>query len=331
MEVENQEVEEIVEPIIADTVDPVEPIEEPAEPVIEAEPVAYEPNLKYSFMDQELEFDDKVKGFIKSKEDEDFFRDMVTANAAHGKYKEFGSIRDLETKMGEHESYQKSHGELQEFNKEVSEMGKWLQSGNDAGFEQFRQHLGIKEDQIMNWAIKRAQGMQNPEVANQIQQEYSTHMQDYNLQSQNNNLQSQNEVLQNSINEQKYNQNMTMLDSQLGSSEIAQAFDNNLGAGSFKQAVIDNAEKVWRETGTELSPQDAYEAVANKFGGLVTSSVGTQTSQQAPQQNQASNPEQTVVIKQNNATIPNVRGGSNSPVKPKLMSLEGTRAHAKTL
>ena len=83
-------------------------------------------------------------------------------------------------------------------------------------------------------------------------------------------------------------------------------------------------------TGKELSIEEAVNAVASKFGGLVAKEpVGTDPQIQNPQQ--TANPEKTVVIKQNKTTIPSIGTSHQSPARKKLTSLDAIRKHAKTM
>lgn len=310
------EPQEPVEP----TEDPVEPVEpqEPAEPL---EPGEYTPNHKFSFMDQEYEFDDKVKSFIKSKEDEDYFRDMFTAQKAHAAYKEFGGVREIGDKLKGYQEIEQSYTGL---NQEVNQLQGMLKSGN---IEQFREYLGIPKEQLLNWAIAEAKAQQDPNAAAALQQQYQQQQQNFNLQY-------QHEIMQNNIEQQNIQQRNSELDAGLGSSEVAKAYDNLVGTpGSFRQAVINHG-IVNEQQGRDVSIADAIKAVESQFQGLVANqSVGTQQNPQTQVQTQVVNdPSKTVVINQGNQqTIPNLKAGSQTPAKKKFTSLADLKKYAKTL
>src|SRR5688500_3044500 len=75
--VEN-EVKEPVETTTATTTEPPKETEPPTEGEPPKEVPQYTPNYKFKVMDEEKEFDDFLKGAIKTKEDEEKLRDIVT-------------------------------------------------------------------------------------------------------------------------------------------------------------------------------------------------------------------------------------------------------------
>lgn len=320
-EEENQVEDQNIDPVEPqEPIDEVDPIDDPQEPV---EPVEYTPNHKFSFMDQEYEFDDKVKGLIKTKEDEDYFRDMVTAQKAHAAYKEYGGVREIGEKLKGFEEIETSYTGL---NKEVNQLQGMLKSGN---IEQFRSYLGIPKEQLIDWAIKEAKAQQDPNEAAALQQAYQQQQQTFNLQY-------QHDMMQTNIEQQAIQQRNSELDAGLGNSDVAQAYDNLVGTqGSFRQAVINHGLVEYQKTGRDVGVADAIKAVESQFQGLVANqSVGTQT--QSPQtqvQTPVNNdPSNTVVINQGNQeTIPNLKAGSQTPAKKKFKNLAELKAYAKTL
>lgn len=312
---QNQDPVDPVDP--ADPVDPVEPGEGAP-----AEPEEYSPNHKFSFMDQEYEFDDRVKNVIKTKEDEQYFRDLYTAEKAHAAYKEFGGVRELGDRIKGYEEIEKSYNGL---NNEIAQIQGMLKAGN---VEQFRSYLGIPKEQLIDWAIKEAKAQQDPSLAPALQQEYQQQQQNFDLQY-------QHSLMQNNIQQQQIQERNAQLDAGLGNSEVAKAYDSLVGTpGSFRQAVINHG-IINEQQGRDVSIADAIKAVETQFQGLVANqSVGTQvpnpqTQQQAPVNN---NPAKTVVINQGNQqTIPNLKAGSTTPAKKKFKSLADLKAYAKTL
>ena len=291
----------------------------------EPEPPAYEPNLTYSFMDQEFTFDDRVKDLVKSKEDEDYFRDLYTAQKAHAKYKEMGGIREVESKLGEYDSLTGFKTQYEELDRDVKQLGQMLQNGN---IEQFRQTLGIPKEQLLEWAINEAKAQQDPAYSQQLNQQYQQQQQTFDLQY-------QNQMLQNNIQQQEVQQYHAQLDSALESSEVAKAFDSAVGTpGSFKQAVINHGIAQFQNMGRNISVQEAVAQVTQQYQGLVaTKPVGTEQVQPTPTQQQTpNNPDNTVVIQQQGKkTIPNVQGGNQSPAKKAIKSLDDIRKIHRSL
>ena len=298
--------------------------EETTEEASEETPEEYSPNLKYTFMDQEYEFDEKIKGFIKTKEDEDFFRDMITAQKAHEKYKEFGGIREVETKLGEYTDLSETKTKYETLNNEINQLQGMLSTGNIEGF---RQYLGIDKEVLLDWAIKEAKAMQDPNEAAQLQQQYQQQQQTFDLQY-------QNELMQNNIRQQEVNRRNAELDQGLEGHDVAKAYDDLVGTqGSFRQAVMDYGKTVWATEQRDVSVPEAIEAVASKFRNLVKSeTVGTQNQTQQNQSQAINDPEKTVVINRGGTnTIPNLRGGSTSPAKKKITSLAELKKFADSL
>ena len=297
---------------------------EPQEPEPQEEPAPYEPNFSYKYKDEELEFDERLRSGIKTKEDEDYVRDLVTAHKAHSAYKELGSIREVEERLGEWES---RGTELNELTTEIDQLSGLLGLGNSAGFEAFRQHLGIDKKMVMKWASEEAQGMENPELAAQFNQQRE-------MEAQNFHLQYQNQMMQNREEDQLVQQRTVELDTMLGSNEVAKAYDNLVGTpGSFQQAVIQHGAHVQSTTGQVLSMAEAIAQVSAKYQGLNANQVNSGTNNQVAQNPTVkSDPQQTVVIKQEGkTTIPNLSGTTGSPAKKQLNSLDALRAHEKTL
>lgn len=319
--------EEIIEPIETPEAptEPQEPIEEPAEPA------AYEPNFDFKYKDEEFKFDERLQGLVKDKDSEDFVRNLVTAEKAIGEYKEVGSLREIQDKLGNYEKFQTGFNEHETLNNEINQLSGMLAQDNTAGFESFRKHLGISKDQIMQWATEEAKGMQDPAAMQQIEAQRNIHAQNFNLQYQNNQM--------HNIQEQQIVQQRTVeLDSALGSNDVAQKYDTLVGTpGSFKQEVINHGTSVYNQSGgkTILSIADAVNAVQSKYQGLVVNqeSGTAPVVQQTPTQTQAkSDPQSTVVIRQESKTvIPNLASNGASPAKQKITNLAQMREAAKAM
>jgi hypothetical protein len=315
MEIENPEIEneaEIKEEIETENEGELEVEGEIETPEVPDE--EYTPNLTYKFKDEEFEFDEKVKGFIKSKEDEEYFRDLYTSQKAHSAYKELGSVRELE------ETFQKV-SEFEDLNQEIDKLSGLLSLNSSAGFEEFRNHLGISKDQIMKWAVEEAQLSKDPNLQGQIMQQRQMEAQNFNLQYHNN-------MMQNKMETEIVQQRTAELDALSNQSEVSKAYDSLVGTpGSFRQAVIDYGLRTYHSTGREIGVEEALRAVENQFQGLVANQ-SSGTSNQVVKQD----PKNTVVIRQESkGQIPNVGGGSQSPAKKKVTSLEGLRKLSKTM
>lgn len=78
-------VEEVVESP-EEATEQTTPVEDTTEAPVE-EVVEYKPNYNYKVKDEELSFDERFHGVIKSKEDEDYVRDLYTKSAGLDSYK----------------------------------------------------------------------------------------------------------------------------------------------------------------------------------------------------------------------------------------------------
>ena len=323
--------EEITKPIET----PAEPQEpqpqEPAEP-IEGEPAPYEPDYNYKYKDEEFQFDERLKGLVKDKDSEQYVRDLVTAQKAIGEYKEVGGIREIQDKLGNYEKFEQGFNSHNELNQEIDKLSGMLGMNNTAGFEAFREHLGISKEQVLKWASEEAKGMQDPATMQQIEAQRQMHAQNFNLQY-------QNDQMHNSQEAQIVQQRNVELDNLLGSNDVAQKFDTLVGTpGSFKQEVMNHGAAVYNQSNgqTVLSVAEATMAVQAKYQGLVANqNSGTTQVAQNPTETTLpakSDPQTTVVIRQEGKTvIPNVGGGQGSPAKAKIMNLEQMRAAAKAM
>jgi len=141
-------------------------------------------------------------------------------------------------------------------------------------------------------------------------------------------------MMQNNIQQQESQQYNAQLDSKLENSDVAKAFDSTVGTpGSFRQAVINHGLAQFHTTGRNISIDEAYAAVAGQYQGLVANTpVGTEEVEPTPTQKLPSNPQNTVVIQQQGKqTLPNIKGGSQTPAKGRINSLEAMRKLAKSL
>jgi len=147
-------------------------------------------------------------------------------------------------------------------------------------------------------------------------------------------LQYNNNMLNNTIEQQHQAQRLAELDTELGNSEAAKAFDDRVGTpGSFRQAVIEYGQSQFNLHGRDVGAQEAVKAVADRYQNLIANGpVGTQPNPESQtEQTQPSNPEQTVVIKQEKTTIPNLGGGSKTPAKKVIKSIADIKAAEKAL
>lgn len=275
---------------------------------VEGEAPAYEPNFKYKVLGEEKEFDEWAKKLVKSKEDEDFYRDILTK--VHGVdhiKQERDSFREQANTLRE------TQERYQTLTQNLDVLSQYVNNGN---LDAFFQSIGITQDQVMQYAMKQ---LQLSEMTPEQRAEYerATRAQQNEVL-----LGQQNEQLSTQMQELQHRQRMFELDSfisQPGLNEQVSAFDQRLGqAGAFKQEVINRAVAHYNQTGQDLPVKDAVESVL-RVAGI---SVGQQTTQMAPSPQGTPHAAQTKVVPQEKPTIPNTKGSGLSPTKRKISSIE---------
>lgn len=249
-------------------------------------------NYKYKVRDEEKEFDEWAKPFIKDEETFKKFQDLFTAKDGISIAKE------------ERDSVQTK---LTEINDSLATVGGHIRNGD---VESFINTLGLDKQVFINYAI-------NELKYKELSHEERAQVDAEKLQNQRfNHMEMQNQQMQQRLQEQETAHKQMELDNLLSSSEIqnlANDFDSRAGRhGAFRNAVIERGIYHHTVNRQNLSVQDAVNDTISYLG----LSVGTVNHPNT--QNVGTQPR--VRTQTQKATIPNVQGRGTSPVGGKLPS-----------
>jgi len=258
---------------------------------------AYVPNFSYAIKDQNLEFDEKLRGLITSKEIEDHLRDLHTQAGGLPGVKE--SRDQLQTK------YTDLDGKYSQQTEALQHLSGYVQK-ND--LDSFFEALQIPQEAVLRWALAHAE--RTPEQAQAANAQRQTQQQAYWAQQQNQAL--QNNVRQ--MNAQMRAQSMDMVLYKPEVTNVAKAFDERVGRpGAFRE------ECVRRDAmNVAMRRQTTPDQVVSEMISLV-GMAATPTATATP------------VAAVNKLVVPNIRAGSKSPTARTYNSVEDLRARAKEL
>jgi len=257
----------------------------------------WEPNYNYKVRDEELQFDEWAKPFIKDEETYKNFQDLYTRG--HG----------LELAKAERDDYKDRFTTLDTSLQKVNE----LVEKRDA--ETFIKALGLPEDMFINYAIEKLKYQElSPEERAQVDAEKQRVMTMQNLQTQNQHLETQ-------IQQTARAQRSMELDQSLAEPSIqtmAQKYDAQVGKpGAFRQVAIERGIFHHQVNGRDLTAQEAVQDAVSLLG---LSATGTQQNPQIGNVG-TQQPANRVVHKQQQV-IPNIQGKGTSPLKKKPKSID---------
>lgn len=331
--VENEEVENEVENTEVETETPAEGAEgeeseeseegeEGEEGKAKAAANVFTPNFKYKVMDQEKEIDDRLKTIVKTKEDEDFVRDILT------------KAEGLEAVNSKHKKLEEKHIELEtDYNthvvpyvREVENTKKLIAAPNyeQRDYDSFFQKLGIPKDHILKYT-KSILDYQDasPEQRAAIDNQRQLRMQAAQLEEQSQFYQSQN--TQFAVQARTFELNQELTKPEVNS--FVTAFDNLHGNGAFRNQVINQGALIFHNQKRDVPPSELVSLVMNQFKGIQT--VAPQVIPQQIPANQVTPKTTTPPAKK--PVIPNVHGTGGSPAKKVFTSLDEIKAHRKKL
>lgn len=310
MELENQEVvtEEAVEtPEVQDVETPEteEGLEVSSEQVPkELEASEYTPDFTYRFKGEEKEFDDILKEKIKSKEEEDYFRDLITKRTG---FDEVKASRDALTEELKEISHYKDNYEKMMNN--LSEIDSMIEKKD---LDRLFQVLGLSEEDVINHSYEKVRYRElTPEQQRVYNQQRERENSIYDLEQQNQDYQKQINQIQQQIEFQNIEARKAELNNILSSEGIASAvrsFDEKHGQGVFFQEVAKRGALHYQMTGKDVSPKELVDEVISLYG------LSTQPSIQQPQQ------------REKPKVIPNVGTSSATPVKRSPKGLDDLKA-----
>lgn len=255
----------------------------------------YEANLAYEVYGKKKEFDARVKEWIKSKEDEDFIRDLYTK--ADG-------IEGLKTQRDQYRN---------QFNELSSEVNAVLDAASKGDLKavltsvgwdvsnigNVLHGLGVSKDDIIKYAYQLAQLTPEQEtLQNQLRQEELKRKQ---LEQQNQQLTQQD--LQSKLQQRQVE--VTQLISTPEILPIAQQIDALRGEGTFFREVWERGKALYFDTGKDLPATEVVKMVADAYKPFIQSA--TAQTQTQPSQSTVETPS----TQQKKPTLPNIGNGSS--------------------
>jgi len=147
----------------------------------------YSPNYQYKFQDEMFEFDERVKPVIKSKEDEDFFRDLYTKSRAMEMMKERAEnvSKDLDSYKGKVSEYEAQLPSLKQDLSQKDSMIDYFSKimdgvnrGDANSFNQFLSLCNASPEALRSLGVTMAEHLENPaEYSNVILQNQNNYRQ----------------------------------------------------------------------------------------------------------------------------------------------------------
>lgn len=292
-----------------------------------SEAPAYEPNFSYRILEEEHEMPEWAKAAIRSKEDEERYRDMF--ERAHGLdhvKKDRSELREqVSTMQSELGQYKDHYARLNQFR----EAGDW-----DSYFEMQQ----IPPQVVLQKAKQILEFGENPEQASVYQQQ----RQQFWGQQQ---AQQQAEAMQQQMAETRSREIDMVLQYDQNVSQAARDFDAQNGAGAFRNEMVRRGQMAAHYQQKDISAAEAAYEVLKLIGRAPMNSAHAPNSSQqmtnhhtpgpgqqasSPQYGQPgqANPQQTVVQQPQGQArppvLPNVEGGSGgAPVRrPAVESIE---------
>jgi len=221
---------------------------------VSTESDAFEPNYSYKVKDEEFEFDDRVKSIIKTKEDEDYFRDIYTRADGINTYKQ--KISDYESKVNE---LTDGVNELSNGFHRIKEL-----RDND-NIQELMHTLGIKEESIVNYALELAKQQALPqEERERINKVQTFERENRELKTRLNSLETQFQTTAQQSEAQRDFQELTNVVSE--NSNLAKAMESK--GLNLQSEIINTGMSEFGRRGQDISIQDAFNIVKQKYGWL---------------------------------------------------------------
>jgi hypothetical protein len=280
----------------------------------------YTPNFKFKYTgkqgdkwsDAEGEFDEPIRGLIKSKEDEEKWRKIY--EKAHGLDYVAESRDKFKTELNQYKQQWQPVVSL------AQQASQYLQKGDMRGFFEV---LGVKSDVLRKHVLTE---LQQEELRN-------TNPQQYQLLEQNRQYQRQLEMEQQRLSQLEQNNlqlQAQMIDNELNTtyakpevSALKNNYDATNGPGAFDKFVRARGNQIYFTEGRIASPSQVVQEIVKSFSFASPSQAMSQ-GQGAPAQ------PQTVLATQK-PTIPIASGGSVSAVRQKPKSIADIEKLAESL
>lgn len=307
--------------------EPKEGEEEPAEgeePPKEGEEPAFVPNFKYKVMDQEKEVDERLKGIIKTKEDEDFVRDLLTKAEGLEAFKTVTHAKLQEKHTALEQDYRE---QVIPYVQEIENTKKLVtgQTYEQRDYHTFFQKLGIPTEHILKYT-KSILDYQDasPEQRAAIDNQRNVQLQLRQQEEQSQFFQSQNQQF--AVQARTFELNQELTKPEVNS--FASAFDSLHGNGAFRNQVINQGALIFHTQKKDVAPSELVRLVMENFKGITAVQPKIVTPTNTPANSSAP---KTTTPPAKKPVIPVVSGSGGSPAKKVFTSLDEIKAHRKTL
>lgn len=282
-----------------------------AKDVQKADTPAWKPDYKLKVYDEEKELNDPfLKELIKDAASEKKVKEIAQ------KFLGFDTVKDRHEKVKtEYHSFKEAATPIINYYNQASQL---LAKKDMDGFFEL---LGMSTDDVLKYAVQKAQEMQLPQEQQQsLAQQRAVQRQNQMLEAQYQSLQQQ----QMAMATQYRNQELSWVMSRPHVAQVATQFDTKNGPNAFRQLVRKIALAHYADSGgQDLSAEQAVGETLKYIGSLVTPT--------------SANPAQTsagpALIQQESAPpiIPNVAGKGTSPVRKSVRSIEDLKKKHKEL
>lgn len=259
----------------------------------------YEPDFTYKVKDDEFEMPDRIKDFIKTKEDEEYFRDLLTAaDGVSGLVEDRQILREDNHRLMQVEATRQ---------RAVQDLQNFVQQGD---LKPFMDTWGISDEQLARYMQHRLQlhelKQQNPAQYAEYERGEQARLQNIQMQNQFQSLQSQNEQLQAMQLQAQMDQALMSPDL----NDIVQNYDSHRGQGAFRNEVIALGDYYYRSGRGIVPPEQLAREVASKW-------YTPQQPGHAPRQgaHRDTNPRNRVVQREDKPTLRKIKSSGNSPVR----------------
>lgn len=282
----------------------------------QAAPPAYTPNYKYKIHKKEYEFDEFVRGAIKDAETEKKIRELY--EKARGLDEVVKPAFDETTNK-----YKSAESELSKFKTGLQELQDLY---HNEDFEGLFQQMGISQEKILQWVWNKVQYNQLPEDQKRLRDgEAQAKQRAYLAERERRELENR---YRSEISQARDYQLQSVLEKP-GVKEAVEAFEAKMGPGSFRSEVIRLGQWTEQYKKIDLSPEEAVNQVLRLIGHQQDATPAGNSGQTAsPAQGGMQAP---VAQKKEPPVIPNVTGGSSSPAKKKITSIEELKKLANSM
>jgi hypothetical protein len=256
----------------------------------------FNPILNYTVKGEARDIDERFHSIINSKEDNDYIIDILTRADGLETYKEkYGA---LEGKYGTLEDQAKIY--LNGY----QELKKARDEGN---MERIEEALGLTEEMIINRALALIEHEELPEEQRVLMEQNKA------LQNQVNTIQSRVSSFETQSDERRVEADVSELRNYMGSEEysgvVGAMAEKNI---DFAQEVVSRGIYLTKMRGAEPSIKEVVDMVSEQYSWLI------------PQEETITETNKQPIVQQQ-ATIPSVKGGTNSAVEKPITSIDQLR------